>query len=781
LDPATVFPWFLRTLLAAALVLWVFPGLPLWTPVRFFVAAAALLLLPGAEIARRLAGGARHAEILVAGFGIQLLLVALVTVATFQTEWNARGASAFFLLSALATTIATAIWRARPRIDTTTFQPGASLRTVGTILALLVAAAAVGLYFVGVPFEGFYGEDFLALGYIRKLAALEAIRPDNYMYKTPATLAYVYAPFHFWEAMIVSLSGLDPIVIYHRIRALWFIASILIHVVLIGALCGRPRTARLGGIVLVLLTASTFGGVAYAWGLTVESGQLAPLSHPADIAISILAPLELTLAVALVLGESGPWQRMLAWLAPLVPCAVFLIHPREVLQYLIYVSLLGAAVALSGQLSRPRMFRIGMLVAVPLLFASVVGSTIMQTADVNAFEGVAMRQWHQRYGYVLTSASAALFGPPIWEIGGQSTDFPILWKLPGYALFTWLAPIGLAFRRSAAALWLALACLGFLALLRIPALSYLFVSATFSQALFSGEVYLYPMVYTLIALVIALGAEEAVVRWGVAGIGAAFGLGVALAVLATLAMRAGQRGADVLLAGALISATAALAARWMAKGLRSLPSPADRGRDMWTVVATVAATVPLALLGTGFRGHLIDSEDQIEAHHQSGNERPTLFEFAHNQYLRTWVEATDWTRRFDRTFSPGLFTIPPAIMGTLATLPGPAVVDGPFADTWLVEVHLFTAHYLVHSGTPYMLDQAYRAKYMGAEEPHPVFCGAEEFNAERALRYLAENNVRYLLLDPPHTFVSKALASSVRPLLVDDVSGWSILEINVSR
>lgn len=202
---------------------------------------------------------------------------------------------------------------------------------------------------------------------------------------------------------------------------------------------------------------------------------------------------------------------------------------------------------------------------------------------------------------------------------------------------------------------------------------------------------------------------------------------------------------------------------------------------MWTVVATVAATVPLALLGTGFRGHLIDSEDQIEAHHQSGNERPTLFEFAHNQYLRTWVEATDWTRRFDRTFSPGLFTIPPAIMGTLATLPGPAVVDGPFADTWLVEVHLFTAHYLVHSGTPYMLDQAYRAKYMGAEEPHPVFCGAEEFNAERALRYLAENNVRYLLLDPPHTFVSKALASSVRPLLVDDVSGWSILEINVSR
>ena len=48
---------------------------------------------------------------------------------------------------------------------------------------------------------------------------------------------------------------------------------------------------------------------------------------------------------------------------------------------------------------------------------------------------------------------------------------------------------------------------------------------------------------------------------------------------------------------------------------------------MWTVAATVAATLPLALLGTGVRGHLMNSEDQIEAHHQEGTERPSLPDF----------------------------------------------------------------------------------------------------------------------------------------------------------
>jgi len=757
-----------------ATFLWFLPAVPLVTPLRLALGIAAVFFIPGVELVRRIAPDASIPETLVSGFGLQLVLVACVTVFVFRTSGTAHEGTAILLMLG----ITVALWRPRaPAIAMADSTEGA--RFAGRIFALVLVVAALAYSFLGVPFDGFYGEDFLQIGYIRKLATLPAIRTDNYLYKTPATLAYVYAPLLFWQAMVVSLTHVDPIVTYHRLRGVFFVLSILVHVMFMRVVIGRGRTAYLGGIVLVLLTASTFGGIAYAWGLEIESGQLAPVTHQADLAIGILAPLAITLAAALLLGPETRLKKLLAGLAPVVPCAVFLIHPRELLQYLMYVAVLATALALLRLLDRRATIRVLLLVGVPLLFAMIVRTAVMKTPGVTEFEAGALHQWRERYSGVLTSIGSALFGPPIFDPGGIPTQLGILWRLPGYALLVSLAPLAIALRRSAGALAAALATLGILALIRVPALSYAFVSVTFSQALFSGEVYLYPAVYTFVGLLIALGAEELAGRYrGPGGLLAAFGYGAILATIAVSAMRVGQAGYDFLLCGILMSAAAGLAIRFSPSFVVS--SPSTPAPDRRAVAAAVLAALPLAFLGEGFRLRPLIGPGLIEARDYP-DEHPTLPEFAYNQYLAAWPPATEWTRRFDRTFRPGLFTIPPAIMAVLADLPGPAVVDGPVEGAWLVEIHLFTRHYLVHTGTPYMLDAAYRRRYIDGGLEHPVFRRREHFDVDQAQAYLGDNQVRYLLLDPAHAFVAKLLKTTTRVLLRDRASGWSLLEVGAQR
>src|SRR5262249_25505734 len=136
------------------------------------------------------------------------------------------------------------------------------------------------------------GEEILHATIVRKIWGNAVLTPYNIMYSPDVPTTYLYAPYHAMIALVARLSGLDPLVVFFRVRAVFMVMAVLTMTGLVWVVTRRMASTVVGLWVFVgLVLFDVAGQVTAADGTLLYWAQLAPLSHLADFGLGVMFPL----------------------------------------------------------------------------------------------------------------------------------------------------------------------------------------------------------------------------------------------------------------------------------------------------------------------------------------------------------------------------------------------------------------------------------------------------------------------------------------------------------
>jgi hypothetical protein len=164
--------------------------------------------------------------------------------------------------------------------------------------------------------------------------ALLTARGPREAYFVSGTLpVYPFPGIHYAYALIADLAGTSTIFVFDKMRFFWSLTSLAAVFVGVRALSGSKNIAYLGLLgSSVLVITGQFGAIpGFYWG------QLAPTSHPGDVAMNVFVPTALASLLQWLSARDGArWEFLLLFTsATLVLSAV---HQRELFQLLVYAS-----------------------------------------------------------------------------------------------------------------------------------------------------------------------------------------------------------------------------------------------------------------------------------------------------------------------------------------------------------------------------------------------------------------------------------------------------------
>jgi hypothetical protein len=204
------------------------------------------------------------------------------------------------------------------------------------------------------------GDNLLSVGIADALRT--AVRPEEAFYISGVNPVYPFPSIHYVYALIASIADTSALFVFEKMRLIWTatgLASLFVGVRALSRNDGYAYFALLGGSILVV--AGPLGAVpALYWG------QLSGTSHPADVAMSVIAPIAL---VSLFTFLSSERRRRLDLLVLFSCMAILLaeVHQRECVEVLVY---LGSAIAVM-LIARDRLAALSLALAgvVPALSA----------------------------------------------------------------------------------------------------------------------------------------------------------------------------------------------------------------------------------------------------------------------------------------------------------------------------------------------------------------------------------------------------------------------------
>jgi hypothetical protein len=302
--------------------------LPLAAAARLVAAGLAVGFVPGALVALTVRPIMPMSLPQLAAFGVALSFVVVqgLTATSLLLHLPAAWMAAF-LLAVSAVGAAALLWRGGGD-GTARWELGADEAAVG----LLIAGVAALLYFKGSPFFSY--EDHLHVGMVRRLAWLPRPAMDG-VYSVPGVVyTYPLPGTHFLMALVSAVSGLDALFVYHKIRFLWGGAALLILYV---AASRVFESRRLG-----MLTVLTAGALVLSGAFTdvpaLYWGQLAPMSHPSDVAMGVILPGLLLLALHYLGEEARRARWALFWATLAMAATMAMVHIREIVQFVVYLA-----------------------------------------------------------------------------------------------------------------------------------------------------------------------------------------------------------------------------------------------------------------------------------------------------------------------------------------------------------------------------------------------------------------------------------------------------------
>ena len=316
-------------------------GAPEWIawPVRIVFPALGVVLVPGAAAVLSILPDRTWplTEFLVVACGVSIALVQIMTIAAMTLHFGT--VTTLALLFSASTLLLG--WSAL-----TSRKVAAIAFTASEITFwLLVIAVACLLYVQGSPYSG--GEDFLHLSVIRRLAMKGDPALHNIYFVPGIIYTYPFPGIHYFDALVSTLGGADPVFVYHKLRFLWGPVALACVCVVSGRVFASPRIALASGFTaLAFVISGTFASVPpLMWG------QLVPHSHASDVALGVLLPLTVACLVMFLDAKAARETAFLFAATVGLMLMVTIVHVRELIQILVY---LGAFVLYLLWVKAPR-------------------------------------------------------------------------------------------------------------------------------------------------------------------------------------------------------------------------------------------------------------------------------------------------------------------------------------------------------------------------------------------------------------------------------------------
>lgn len=437
---------------------------------RVFVAAVLVTVVPG--MLTVLAWRPRHSfgvlELIGVSLGIGFAFVQLLTIAAVMYAWSIDVSLA--LLAGWALLHSVVALRRRGAGVFVHVSPGEA------VLLAVLTLLGVALYVAGSPFDSTEPRIHIAL--VRRLVHLAS--PTLYTTYLAPDFVYTY-PFpgtHYMLALMARMEGIDAFFLYHKLRAFWGVAASILLYGCAQAIFKSTRIALAATFVAVGLVANgTFGAVPeFSWA------QMAPYSHASDIAMGVLLPALLLLAFQ-YFDAPEKRDRLFFGAATLALASMLImVHPREIVQFLVYFSVFGALL-LAGRHQRSWTMRVVVLVV------ATVGVLVIYRGwheEVVLTVNVMVERERSRLTELFGEASwRQLFGQPIPLLREYMVAFgmvfygwtPVVLLASPFALFT--------LRRRPLTLLVAASIACYLLIIRLPLLGIPYVYLTYFEMLYT--------------------------------------------------------------------------------------------------------------------------------------------------------------------------------------------------------------------------------------------------------------------------------------------------------
>ena len=459
--------------------------------VRLLLAGLAVAVFPGACIvlAWRPRRDITVLEFAALGIAASLILVQALTVGAIVLHQPIDAMLAVLAMVALAHAAAAGLRR------------GIVVRFPRSewMLAGAIAFVAASLYVAGSPYGS--TEDAIHVAIVRRLRFLDAPSLHN-VYPVPDVVyTYPFPGTHYLMAAISRLADLDPLFVYHKLRALWGAAALTL--LYAGARCvfdSRAMAMSSALVATVLVANGSFAGVPnFYWG------QLAPYSHASDVAMGVLLPALLLLVLQVLRAETTRETAIFLIGAGGLIVTLTMVHIREVLQCAAYLGAFLAALLIVKRDARLLKLTAGLLVlavAIPLLYNAWHQSIAL---DVDRL----VEENRQRLLGIAGQLSARdWLRPGVAVLGGFIPAFDVFFYGWNPIVLLGAAVLAVHRRVHAAMLLIAASILAFAIVLRIAPLTWTYVYATYFEALYTPVRNVIFFVHLLMGALLYAAAER---------------------------------------------------------------------------------------------------------------------------------------------------------------------------------------------------------------------------------------------------------------------------------
>lgn len=329
-------------------------------------------------------------------------------------------------------------------------------------------------------------EEPLQVSTVRKIEFSPRLRVNEVLYARGELATYYFPVYAFALAMVSSLSGLDPMVLFDAFRV-WTAALGLLA---FAALAIASFGVRAGLIIMATAFALVIGGIA---GQASGSwGQLIPLTHIADFGLGVLLPLALFIVVRLCSIERAGILAVAATIAFLFSMAIT--HTREAAHVASYMAALLVAGPTFGALDRRRWLRLGVTtIALVALVAAFSAFTEKRVPFIGEYE-------HAAAARARLDTAASLRAPVRDWV--SSADLPKTIE-PYVTVGFLVAPLVLWLtRRNPGAVMLTAGTIAWWVPMHVPLAAHLLERAVYSEVMMTPSRYVFHATYLLYGVVV---------------------------------------------------------------------------------------------------------------------------------------------------------------------------------------------------------------------------------------------------------------------------------------
>jgi hypothetical protein len=512
------------------------------------------------------------------GFGVSFgLIQALTVVAVSMHRDTGEMLTALYVVSALHGIAAVVRRRGTAAV----------IHGSDVLLGCALFGVAAFAYLQGAPFQD--TEDQIHAAIVRRLLYLDAPSLDNIysIYAVPPVIyTYPFPGTHYLMALIARAGGLDPLFVYHKLRAFWVVIAVLTLYGFVNAVFGSRRLALVSALTGIAFIANgTFGTVrGFFWG------QLEPVSHASDVALGVVLPALLLLACYFIKAERPRGQTVFLCATVMLGLALTAVHTRDVVQLIVYLAAFVGALVIIGR-SRAMWHRAALLLGT--LAAALLVWSVWHGATADAVGRLVVQRRPDLIGTVSRYSWTMLFGQPHVLLSDYVSGFSTLFY--GWTpIVVLVAPFALyQYRHRPLTLLIGASVLSYLIIIRVPIVALTYVWGTYFEILYSP-------VRNIVFFVHALtGAAVYTIACRLAHLRPVLGVASALAVsaVAVLVFHFGAPAftewIDLLFVPAIAGYLFVLYRLWSrsAEPVRVAPS----GSSWWTAIVAVLIVVPAAL------------------------------------------------------------------------------------------------------------------------------------------------------------------------------------------